>query len=96
MPLEDYRPAQLEPQKLSKEEIANPVQVIHNFFTNDHFPEVKNQLWCLLKTTVTGEYCGVLTRKERSDLLYFYEQLEKLVEATHVIHRQQKKPIEAN
>ena len=88
MPIQDYRPAQLEPQKLSKEEIADPHKVIHNFFDYSHFPEIKEQLWDLLKTTVTGSYSKSLTRSEQVDMLYFFEHLEKLVEATHIIHRQ--------
>jgi len=96
MALKDYRAAQLEPQKLSNEEIANPVQVIHQFFFDDHFPEVKNQLWNLLKIAATGNYGKSLTRSERSDLFYFYERLEKLVEAVHLIHMANGKPVESN
>jgi len=86
MPLEDYPPAELEPRKLTKEQIVNPIEVLHNFFDFVHLPEAREHLWELLKTTVTGNYCKTLTRGERSNLIYFYEQLEKLLEASHLIH----------
>ena len=86
MPLADYPPAELEPRKLTKEQIVNPIEVLHNFFDFVHLPEAREHLWELLKTTLTGNYCKTLTRSERSNLIYFYEQLEKLLEASHLIH----------
>jgi hypothetical protein len=88
MPLQDYPAWELKPRKLSREEMENPMQVVHEFFSYGHLPEIRDQLWDLLKTTVTGNYCKMLTRRERSDLVYFYERLEKLIEAVHVLDNQ--------
>jgi hypothetical protein len=87
MPLHDYPFSELEPRKLNAEQIADPMLVINEFFNVGHLPQIREMLWELLKTTVTGNYCTVLTRKERANLLYFFEQLEKLVEANHLLHK---------
>jgi hypothetical protein len=87
MPLSDYPAWELEPRKLSAEQIADPMQVIHEFFNVGHLPQVRDMLWELLKITVTGNYAYGLTRREKTDLIYFYEQLEKIVEAAHLLHK---------
>lgn len=85
MPLQDYPYWELKPRKLSREEMENPLQVVHDFFSYSHLPSIREQLWELLKTTVTGNYCKSLTGRERNDLIFFYEKLEKLIEAAHVL-----------
>lgn len=84
MALQDYFPWELKPRYLSREEMEDPIVVIHNFFSNQHLPQAREQLWELFKVTVTGNYVKS-PRTERSDLVCFYEQLEKLVEAVHII-----------
>jgi uncharacterized protein (UPF0216 family) len=93
MALQDYFPWELKPRKLTREEMEDPLLVIHDFFSNSHLPQAREQLWELLKVAVTGNYGKSLTRIERSDLVFFYEQLEKLVEASHVIAVQNSKQI---
>jgi hypothetical protein len=90
MPLQDYPVWELKPRKLSREEMENPMLVIHDFFSYGHLPEIRYQLWDLLKTAVTGNYCKLLTRRERSDMVYFYERLEKVIEAIHLLSQMQK------
>lgn len=87
MPLHDYPSWELKPRKLSKEEMQEPLQVIRDFFMDAHLPEIREQLWEFLKTTVTGNYCSVLNRQERSNLVHFYEKLEKLIEASHLLSK---------
>jgi len=94
MPLSDYPYWELKPRKLSKEEMENPMLALHDFYSYSHLPAVRESLWELLRTTVAGNYCSSLDRRERCDLLYFYEQLEKLIEATHVLVVQNPKPLE--
>jgi hypothetical protein len=85
MTLQDHFPWELKPRYLNREEMDDPIIVIHNFFSSQHLPQAREQLWEMLKVTVTDNYCKSLTRTEKSDLVYFYEQLEKLVEAVHII-----------
>ncbi len=89
MPLHDYPPAALHPCRLSREEAEDPYAVIQELFTYVHLPQAREQLWELLKTTVTGTW-HQQKPKERSAILYFYEKLEKLIEAAHLIHEQHR------
>ncbi len=86
MSLHDYPHWELKPRKLNSEERENPKQVIDEFFSYAHLPQVRELLWELLKTAITGSYCHNLTRQEREGIIYFYEQLEKLIEAAHLFH----------
>jgi hypothetical protein len=85
MPLQDYPYWELKPRKMNREEMENPMLVIHDFFSYSHLPAIREQLWELLRTTVSGNFCKSLTRRERSDMLFFYEKLEKVIEAIHVL-----------
>lgn len=90
MPVEDYDPAELVPRKLNREEIDDPYQVIADLFNYGHLPEIREQLWELLKAAITGNYCHDLDRRDRSNLLHFYEHLEKLIEVAHIIYQKNK------
>jgi hypothetical protein len=90
MSINDYPKSEFEPRKLSKEEIENPYQVIDNFFDFAHLPQIRDELWEMLKLTVSSSY-HIQPRRNRANLLYFYEKLEQLVEAVHVIHRRKGK-----
>ena len=89
MSSQDFSQWELHPRKLSIDEVNDPTSVIHAFFDFAHLPQVRAHLWDWLKTTVTGDY-NSLARHERGNLLYFFEQVEKLIEAAHVIHQQNK------
>jgi len=71
---------------LSPEERENPMNVLGNFFSFAHLPQVRELLWKWLKATITGNYNKTLSRLERENLVHFYEQLEKLIEAVHLLH----------
>jgi hypothetical protein len=89
MSLQDYASHELMPRKLTEEEHKNPLLVIEGFFDYAHLPQVREMLWEILKTLVTGNY-STLSQNEQANLFYFLEQLERLVEASHLI-RQKKK-----
>ncbi len=86
MSLNDYPKGELEPRKLNKEEIEDPYQVIHGFFDYGHLPQIREHLWEWLKLAVSGNYHRE-SCTEKSNLLYFYEKIEQLVEAVHIIHQ---------
>ena len=87
MSTQDYPSWEFKPRKLSPEEMENPLLALREFFAYGHLPEIREQLWEMLKAMVTGTFCNLLTRRERSNMLYFFEQLEKLVEASHLLHK---------
>lgn len=81
---------EMKPRKLSTEEIENPEKVIDDFFQIAHLPQVREYMWEMMKTLVTGTFTSLKSR-ERTRLLYFYEQMEKLVEVVHVLHQRNHK-----
>jgi hypothetical protein len=89
MPLTDYSPEEMSPRNLTKKEIYNPYLVIHELFDYAHLPELREELWDWLKLTVSGNYKR-LSSREQSNFLYFYEHIEKLAEAVHIIHSRKK------
>ncbi len=76
---------ELHPRKLSKKETADPYSVITEFFDYAHLPQARDKLWAWLETTVTGSFSKELNCRERCNMVFFYQQIERLVEAAHII-----------
>ncbi len=76
--------------KLSPEEINDPTLVIAELFDLARLPQVRSILWDWLKATVTGSYPKSLSNKERTEIILLYEQVEKLIEAAHIIHERKR------
>ncbi len=76
---------EMHPRKLSKQEMKDPYLVIEDFFNYAHLPQVREKLWQWFETTVTGNFSKQLSGRERSNMVFFYKQIEKLVEAAHII-----------
>ena len=76
--------------QLTKDEINDPYLVIKDLFQFGHLPEIREMLWESFKATITGNYPKRLDRKERNDIVYLYEYIERLVEASHLINENQK------
>ena len=89
MPVDNYPIAEFHPHTLSKEEIENPPSVIDSFFECAHLPQIRQMLWEYLQVAIAGTWCRQ-TSDDRADMLYFYEKLEKLIEAAHIIRHQSK------
>ncbi len=75
---------EMKPRILSIDEIEQPERVIEEFFQFAHLPQVRWYMWELMKTLVTGGFPEIEAR-ERTSLVCFYEQLEKLIEGVHVL-----------
>lgn len=75
--------------KLSKEEIEDPFLVLHEFFTFVHLPDIRQELLEWLKLTVCGSY-HKQSCIEKGNLIYLYEQVDKLMEAVHIINQRKK------
>lgn len=80
---------EMKPRKLTLEETEHPEMVINEFFQFANLPETRWYLWEGTKTLVTGTF-HTLRARERCSLIYFYEQLEKLIEVNHVIYERGK------
>jgi hypothetical protein len=81
-----YPSWELHPRKLTQQEADKPFMVVNDFFDYASLPQVRDLMWQWLETTVTGSFAEELTGPERARVLVFFQQLEKLIEAAHVIH----------
>src|SRR5262245_20863451 len=93
MSIHDYHQRELEPRKLSQEQVEDPQQVLDELFDYAHLLQWREALWEWLKVAVSGNYKKE-SRRDRSNLLYFYEKVEMLVEAAHIIHQQKANNIQ--
>lgn len=75
---------------LTPAEKADPLQVVHEFFDFSHLPQARELLWKWFTATVTEGFSSSLTYVEKANLVSFYERLEKLVEAAHLLHKANK------
>jgi hypothetical protein len=87
MPLSDYSWADRSPHGLTSEERENPFQVIDDLFSYSHLPDLRVSHWELIHATVTGNFCK-MSRRERSDMLYYWTKLQKVIEAVSIIGKQ--------
>jgi HEPN domain-containing protein len=78
------------PHQLSSEQISDPYSVIRDLFQFGHLPDLQHMLWNSFKTNITGTYNKELTRRQRNDVVYLYEYLERLLEAAWIIEEGQR------
>lgn len=86
----DYPEWEMQSRLLNKEEVADPIIVLDEIFDFAHLPEWRNLLWEWLKITVSGSYNTVSTETERSNILFVYEKLQRLIEVSHLLYMQQE------
>ena len=78
------------PIRLDEEEINDPHLVISRFFDYASLPHIREYLWHWLKITVSGTFSDkIMDKRQRYDLVYLYEHIEKLIEAAHLMHLRQ-------
>ena len=78
--------------KLSEEEIRNPQLVIDRFFDYAGLENLREYLWDWFKLTISGTFNTQLIDKHRRyDMIIFYEHIERIIEAAHIIYLQQQK-----
>lgn len=77
---------------LSDEEIRNPHLVIDRFFDYAGLESLQEHLWDWFKLTVSGTYnTQLIDKNRRYDMILFYEHMERIIEAAHIIYLQNKK-----
>lgn len=72
--------------RLSPEEIENPFLSIEHLFEEMDLSTIKQILWEFLKAAVTSNHNKYLSKRDRREILYLYEHLERLLEAAHLIN----------
>jgi hypothetical protein len=76
-----------QPLRLSNEERADPRSVIEAFFECYHLQDVREILWKWLVEVLSSARSIAQDGQQRNDHIYFYEKLEALVEAIHIINQ---------
>jgi hypothetical protein len=87
MPLSDYPASELTPRHLTPDEMQDPTQVFNELFQLGHLPQIRQDLWELFKASVTGNHFKTLSHRERSNMVLFYERLQKVIEAVHIVYQ---------
>lgn len=77
-----------QPLRLNEEEWNNPMSVINHFFECYHLNDVRDVFWNWLVEVISSS--GSISNEgiERGNHMYFYEIIEKLVEACFVLRKQ--------
>lgn len=77
----------LHPAPLYLEEGAElaPVTVLHEFFLEHNLIKTRALLWQWFRCTITGSLANAGSGDEKKELIDFYEHMQQLVEAAHII-----------
>lgn len=62
-----------------------PQLAVEEFFDYFQLPACYAHLWLLFKSWVSSEYADGLTARQRAEMLFFYEQLGALIEASYLL-----------
>jgi hypothetical protein len=73
------------PVKLTPEQMEKPILVLRNFFQEAHLPEIRETLWKLVESVLSMKNAGFDDAEERSHLLWFYRELETMIEAAFLL-----------
>jgi hypothetical protein len=74
-----------QPIRLSEEQKMEPFSVLQVFFQNCHLHEVRKMLWKMLECSLTIRYSVYDEAADRSQLLWFYREIETMAEAAFVL-----------
>ena len=75
---------------LEEEERREPIHVFERFFSDYRLHECRYILWAMVETCLTTDNTEFSEPGERADLLMRYKDLERLLEAGHLLLRQHK------
>jgi hypothetical protein len=70
---------------LSETEADNPAQVLLDFFEFVHLHQAKEMLEDIKQSILAKRFLHLNYTREEDDLNYFFEKLEKLIEAAHLL-----------
>ncbi|WP_276482667.1 hypothetical protein [Paraflavitalea pollutisoli] len=77
-------------RRLNPKDISQPANVITEFFTNYHLQDLREALWEWLVTGLTSTN-NYQNGSSRSNLIFLYDQLEKLIEAIYLQNSRARK-----
>ncbi len=81
--IKDYVPSEYFPRFLNKQERDNPLVAIEDFFIFYSLPELRKKVRDNLYIVLSSKEIEAL--KNPVEIMVFYERLEKLFEANHIL-----------
>lgn len=82
-----------QPQRLSEEERQNPYLLLEDFYSCFHVVDIREIMWDWLVAALSSESGAYTTGRARSNLIFVYEKLESLIEATNEINKRRKRKL---
>jgi hypothetical protein len=76
------------PIRLGKEQKTAPLEILRDFFDNCPLSTLRQTLWNMVETSLAVPYSVYDTAGERQYLLWFYRELETVLEAGWLLSRQ--------
>jgi len=77
-----------EPIRLSEEEKGEPLEILRSFFQNCPLSQIRRLLWQMVETSLAVPYSVFDKASERQTLLWFYREVETVLEAGLLICQQ--------
>ena len=74
-----------QPIRLTEEQKTKPLGVVQVFFQNCHLHEIRKSLWKMMEYSLSIRHSVYDEAAERSQLLWFYRELETMIEATFIL-----------
>ena len=94
MPIQQYPDYELGPRHLDAAETLHPGLVFYRLFDYCHLVPLRQRLWDWLAVTVTGRFASEEYDEEfRQQVVDMYAQVQRLLEAAHVLYLQQKESL---
>jgi hypothetical protein len=76
-----------QPLRLTKEQMQNPMLILHDFFQCYHLNETRQILWEWFTEVVSSSRSISIEGADRNDHVFFYEKVEEIIEAAFVIKK---------
>jgi hypothetical protein len=70
--------------------VDNPEKMLQEFASMMDYAECRDDLWHLLKGFFSTEDTSHLNATDRSNYLFFYEELQALLEAVFLLHQRKQ------
>ncbi|NML19734.1 hypothetical protein HHL16_02560 [Pseudoflavitalea sp. G-6-1-2] len=77
------------PVRLSKKQRKDPAAVLKEFFTWYHLDDLRSMLWQWLEAGIATDAAQFESARDRSNLLFFYRNVELLAEAAYMMVREE-------
>jgi hypothetical protein len=81
--------------RLTKEQAQEPATVLNYFFECYHLKDLRELLWDWLLTALSSDNGTYAKGRERSNLIFLFENLESLAEAAYLLQKQPGKKYKA-